>query len=417
MKQAFKAAVAAAVLAAATVASATPSTVFWTPATTYTQPFLVPHLTYDTYFSEGGQLQPDYGLTVGILPFDKVQAEVGIDLLVPGLHKDNLYLNGKVTLVEGALADWQPGVSLGIQSVGFKKDYSDYNLLHLTVGKTFGFGTVAVGGYHGGNKVLYTSSRARWSRPASWPRTPARTSRWGSPASTRSSSSPTTPAATTTSAPGASAPPSTSRRPSSLLTGPVMFNDKDLMKASYGSDFIWTVQLDVDFDLRAPHRRPPSLSAGALRGASGPVRPGAPRLSARGRRSGLEHLQHHVDDQHLEPLQVGRRQVDEAGRHPGRAGQRLHVDEAGAAGDGLGRQLSRSDTPTSSPSTGGLASIVENPPVERSSVRVRSRSAPILSSSWSARATRSALRAVSPGLRLSFCAASMARASSSRSAR
>jgi hypothetical protein len=252
MKQAFKAAVAAAVLAAATAASATPSTVYWTPATTYTQPFLVPHLTYDTYFSEGGQLQPDYGLTVGILPFDKVQAEVGIDLLVPGLHKDNLYLNGKVTLVEGALADWQPGVSLGIQSVGFKKDYSDYNHLYLTVGKTFGIGTVAVGGYHGGNKVLYTSSSGKVEQTgfmASYTSPDIKVGltgldkivfaadyasgnnyfgAWGVGAAFYF-----TPAI-------------------SLLTGPVMFNDKDLMKASYGSDFMWTVQLDVDFDLRAP---------------------------------------------------------------------------------------------------------------------------------------------------------------------
>jgi hypothetical protein len=35
-----------------------------------------------------------------------------------------------------------------------------------------------------------------------------------------------------------------------------MFNDKDLLKGAYGSSFMWTVQLDVDFDLRAPAPAP-----------------------------------------------------------------------------------------------------------------------------------------------------------------
>ena len=122
MKQATKALAALILAAAATTASATPSTTFWTPATTYTQPYLVPHLTYDTYVAEGGMLQNDYGLTIGVLPFEKLQGEVGVDVFYPGFTKDNFYLNAKVTLPEGAFASWQPGVSLGIQSVGFKKD-------------------------------------------------------------------------------------------------------------------------------------------------------------------------------------------------------------------------------------------------------------------------------------------------------
>ena len=256
MKKALKAIVAATVLATATVASATPSTTYWTPATTYTQPFLVPHLTYDTYFAEGGQLQPDYGLTMGILPFDKVQGEVGIDLFTPGLHKDNFYLNGKLTLVEGAFAEWQPGVSLGIQSVGFKKDYSDYNHLYLSVGKTFGLGTVNVGGYRGGNKVLYTSSTGKVEQTgfmASYtsPDINVKATGLGKIVIVADYASGNnyfgayglgaafyfTPAI-------------------DVITGPVMFNDKDLMKGTYGASFMWTVQLDVDFDLRAPTPAP-----------------------------------------------------------------------------------------------------------------------------------------------------------------
>jgi hypothetical protein len=252
MKHAFKAAIAAAVLAAATVASATPSTTYWTPATTYTQPFLVPHLTYDTYFAEGGQLQPDYGLTIGILPFEKVQAEVGVDLFVPGKHKDNFYLNGKLTLVEGAFAEWQPGVSLGIQSVGFKKDYSDYNHLYLAVGKTFGFGNITVGGYHGGNKVLYTSSKGKVEQTgfmASYTSPDINVKVTGLDkvviladfASGKNFFGGYGVGAAFYFTPAID-----------VITGPVMFNDKDLIKSTYGSSFMWTVQLDVDFDLRAP---------------------------------------------------------------------------------------------------------------------------------------------------------------------
>ena len=156
MKQTGKLLAAIAATAAAATASATPSTTYWTPATIYTQPYLVPHLTYDTYVAEQGMLANDYGLTVGVLPFEKLQAEVGVDVFSPGYTEDTVYLNGKVTLPEGALAAWQPGVSFGIQSVGFKGGISDYDHLHLTVGKTIPrVGTLAVGGYHGLTRALY----------------------------------------------------------------------------------------------------------------------------------------------------------------------------------------------------------------------------------------------------------------------
>jgi hypothetical protein len=35
-----------------------------------------------------------------------------------------------------------------------------------------------------------------------------------------------------------------------ILTGPVWFNDSKLYKASYGTDFMWTIQLDVDLEFR-----------------------------------------------------------------------------------------------------------------------------------------------------------------------
>ena len=250
MKKALKAVAAAAVLAAAPAAWATSSTTFWTPATTYTQPYLVPHITYDSYVAEKGGLQNDYGLTLGVLPFEKLQAEVGVDTFLPGLAKNNLYVNGKLTIPEGAFSKLQPGVSVGALGVGFKKDVSDFNVLHAELGKTFPVvGNVSVGGYYGLNDKLMVSSDgkkqqggliASWTSPDVVLDLPGLNKivfladvqtgnnvfgAWGAGIGLYF-----TPAI-------------------DLLTGPVFFNDSNLMKSTYGSDFMWSVQLDVDFDL------------------------------------------------------------------------------------------------------------------------------------------------------------------------
>lgn len=253
MKKALKAAALALALAAPLAATATPSTAFWTPATTYTQPYLVPHLTYDTYVAENGLLQPDYGLTIGVLPYEKLQAEVGVDVFQPGYVKDNLYLNAKVTLPEGAFAAWQPGVSLGVQSVGFKKDYSDYNHLHLTFAKTFaGLGNVAVGGYYGANKNLYlssTGSKQQLGFHAAYtsPDIEVKAAGLDKIVFIADYASGKNYFGALGLGVGFYFTPAID-----VLTGPVFVNDKDLFKAGYGSDFFWSVQLDVDFDLRAP---------------------------------------------------------------------------------------------------------------------------------------------------------------------
>src|SRR5205814_420047 len=95
-------------------ANATPSTTVWAPSTTAIQPFLTPHLTYDTYFwkgpSAGQPGSPLYpvttGVTMGVLPFDSVQLEVGFDLLLPS--PDPLLLNAKIGVPEDKLLPWMP---------------------------------------------------------------------------------------------------------------------------------------------------------------------------------------------------------------------------------------------------------------------------------------------------------------------
>lgn len=250
MKKALEAAAVAAALTAAHVASATPSTVVWTPATTYTQPYLVPHLTYDSYVAEKGMLANTYGLTLGVIPGDAVQGEIGFDVFYPGFTADFLQLNARLTVPEGVAGAWQPAVSVGIANAGFEKDVSDYHLLHLTVSKATPIGTLAVGGYYGaGSEILWTGSDGE-----------ARAGFMASYASPEIA----------VGLPGLEkvvflADVSTGKNwlggvgagvalyfnsNVSLLTGPVFFLDSDLYEATLGTDFMWTAQLDVDLPLK-----------------------------------------------------------------------------------------------------------------------------------------------------------------------
>jgi hypothetical protein len=247
MKKALKVIAAAATVASSQEALATPSTVFWTPATTYTQPFLVPHLTYDTYFAELGAYPIITGVTVGVIPSDVVLGEVGFDLFYPAKGKAALLLNGKLTLAEDKLFAGQPGLSLGIMNVGFEKDVTDYNMLHATLGKTFSFGTLAVGGYYGLNENLFLNAAGEKEQAgfmASYVTPDIAVGLKGLDKVTFFGDVQTgknvlgawglgvglyfTPAI-------------------DLLMGPVFFNEPALQPG--GVDWMWTMQIDVDLDL------------------------------------------------------------------------------------------------------------------------------------------------------------------------
>ena len=113
MKKLVRVLAACAIALSAQSAWATPSTLFWTPATTYVQPFLVPHLGMDVYFNDKANYPIDVGLTMGVLPFEKIQAEVGLDFFFPYWGPQNalflspagaLQLNAKVGTPEGSFA-------------------------------------------------------------------------------------------------------------------------------------------------------------------------------------------------------------------------------------------------------------------------------------------------------------------------
>lgn len=257
MKKALKALVGAAILAAAQDASATPSTTFWTPETTYVQPYAIPHITYDTYVAEKGILANTYGLTIGVLPFDKLQGEVGFDLFYPTLTyftQDVAQVNAKLVVPENAFGEWQPGVSVGVCNVGFKSDVSNYDMLHLSIGKTLpAIGSVAIGGYYGaGSKLLWTGSDGNVNRAgfmASWTSPDIKIGRPGLDKIIFLAD-----VATGKNWMGAvGGGIGLNFTPTiDILTGPVYFLDKGLYTALAGTNLLWTVQLDVDVDFALP---------------------------------------------------------------------------------------------------------------------------------------------------------------------
>lgn len=155
-------------VAATGVAMATPSTQIWIPSTDV-QAFKTLHLGLDNYLrtsSGDSETRPnvyDLGITAGILPFEKVQAEIGIDYLVNGVSGyDNhpLYFNAKLGTPEGALFTHSPALAVGGYNIGTNSDSdsafrTDMNLMYGLVAKTLPVvGRFSAGYYTGNDDVL-----------------------------------------------------------------------------------------------------------------------------------------------------------------------------------------------------------------------------------------------------------------------
>lgn len=149
------------------IAQATPSTTYWTPASSDIQPYGVLHIGIDNYFTIGrkgerGDLPTDVGLTIGALPYEKLQLEVGVDLMEPST--DPIFFNAKIGTPEGALFNGSPAINVGVFNVGTDSKAAsedgdgrtDYNIVDLIVGKTLpgGLGRLHAGVYYGNSKAL-----------------------------------------------------------------------------------------------------------------------------------------------------------------------------------------------------------------------------------------------------------------------
>jgi len=139
---------------------ATPSTIIWIPSVDF-QPYGVYHLGIDNYAYDfntgkpysGTAFPTDLGLTVGVLPFSTVQAEIGVDYMTPLWSPFSV--NAKIGVPEGALTEWSPAIAVGGFGFGFSKNVTDYNIFYGMVGKTIPvIGRIEAGGFSGSKTLL-----------------------------------------------------------------------------------------------------------------------------------------------------------------------------------------------------------------------------------------------------------------------
>ncbi len=156
-------------------AFATPSTQIWIPSTDV-QGYMKWHFGFDEYMkargdspyaaATGGQ-EPNVinnGLTVGVLPLEKIQMEVGIDQRTYGVRPIDsapFYFNAKIGTPEDSLFAGSPAIAVGGYDFGTKKYDTaagwgtDFNIVYGLVAKTFGkAGRFSVGYYQGSDKML-----------------------------------------------------------------------------------------------------------------------------------------------------------------------------------------------------------------------------------------------------------------------
>ncbi len=145
---------------------ATASTHIWAPSTDV-QAYKKWHLTADFYVptesnSDGTRANTitNAGLTVGILPFKKLNAEVGFDHKsgYGALDKYPMYFNAKVGIPEDSYGKFFPAVVFGMYDIGTKEDKTDSNVFYGKIAKTLTLGGVNLGrlsaGYFVGNNKL-----------------------------------------------------------------------------------------------------------------------------------------------------------------------------------------------------------------------------------------------------------------------
>ncbi|MBP7216473.1 MAG: hypothetical protein KBA46_04225, partial [Candidatus Omnitrophica bacterium] len=146
---------------------ATPSTHIWAPSTDV-QAYGVMHITSDVYIPserDAAGNRPDtitnLGLTSGILPFEKLNMEVGFD------HKSGLgdlddypmYFNAKIGIPENSFGSFFPGLAVGMYDMGTKKNQTNYNVAYAKAAKSFAvkefsLGRVSLGYFRGNAKLL-----------------------------------------------------------------------------------------------------------------------------------------------------------------------------------------------------------------------------------------------------------------------
>jgi hypothetical protein len=152
-------------------AMATPSTQIWIPSTDV-QDFKTLHLGIDNYirFSDAknaGANTFDLGLTAGVLPFENLKMEIGVDYMTDNLGtagsalgKHPIFFNAKLGTPEDAFGiKGMPAFAAGMYNIGtFDRGESGntmQNIAYGLVARTFPIiGRLSAGGYNGAEKQL-----------------------------------------------------------------------------------------------------------------------------------------------------------------------------------------------------------------------------------------------------------------------
>ncbi|MDA8430257.1 MAG: hypothetical protein M0T70_13470 [Geobacteraceae bacterium] len=172
-----------AVTLACGTALATPSTQIWIPSTDI-QPYKVFHLNIDGYFRASGVPKSpptaaatrdanvyDIGPTVGILPFEKLQAEIGFDYYSNANEpNDNHPVSGnfKIGTPEDSLFKYSPALAAGMYNIGPSLSQSvsplvcsGQNIAYVLAAKTLpaigsvpSLGRISAGYYRGSERAL-----------------------------------------------------------------------------------------------------------------------------------------------------------------------------------------------------------------------------------------------------------------------
>lgn len=164
---------------------ATATTHIWAPSTDV-QGYKKWHLTSDFYVpteSNSSGVRPNtitnFGLTVGALPFEKLNAEAGFD------HKSGYgdmddypwYFNTKIGIPENAYGNFFPALAAGIYDVGTKENKTASNIVYAKAAKTFSsgdfsLGRISLGAFKGDGDLLVHGSKKdnkgllfAWERP------------------------------------------------------------------------------------------------------------------------------------------------------------------------------------------------------------------------------------------------------------
>ncbi|MBC8018517.1 MAG: hypothetical protein H7X83_08375 [Verrucomicrobia bacterium] len=156
-------------------AMATPSTQIWIPSTDV-KGFKDIHIDVDNYmrFSPKPDAGPNYynlGLSAGVLPFENIKLEVGMDMLMTGFQNDNqfdnhpFYFNAKLGTPEDAFGvKGLPAFAIGAYNLGTydKPEVNGastrQNIVYGMVVKTLPvIGRLSAGGYYGSSRALATS--------------------------------------------------------------------------------------------------------------------------------------------------------------------------------------------------------------------------------------------------------------------